>query len=845
VRPPRYEEKMRRWMIAGIGLCWICAAVCLKAEDLAAAERALESRQLRLATEQFEALLASSPEGETGIRTRIGLARVYVLSGRLPDAENVLKDLPAIGDPVWSARASLVAADLAQLQGNTERAEALLASLPETLGNDLWDLRGLRLQARVIAAAGRTEEALILLADRTEPELLQERAALLAANDQQDVAVTLWGELANGDMKEVSTQDAKLALAELAVQAGDWETAGKRLQELLEKGGVYEELEPRAYPLFVRLYSHQQDYGQAVAYLEALEKRLVDPARLTEARAYRSEALIRAGRLEEAATLLQELIAKVGDHPLVAESQLLLARTRVEAGETEAARDAFAVYLSVFTDPEGVAEALVGQARMEETLERWTQAEALYARAAAAFGEEEAQRIPLVVKRADMAMSAGQAEQAYQIYDSVLAEDIEHELKGHIMFHAAVALFEADRDRLRDAVRRLRELRVEMPQDPFAEKALLQIAMLQQEAGQFSPALGSFTSYLSEYPQGAYVADAMVDKGISAYRNNYYKIALAQFEQVMEAHPEHPRAEQAISLRGWMLYLMGRDQEAREVGERFLEAYPDSEYEPHVRLWLAGMSFNRGLYEQAEEEFTTLAEKAAEVDVQIQGLYYAGRAALARKAYDQALERFTSALERAGESGEETLAMDYVQESLFYKGDAQTELDRFDEAIVTFNRFITQYPDSYLRYAAVGRRGDCQFTLGESNRDRYLEALDSYRQVTEASSVRPDVQLQALYKLGRTQMALEREEEAFRTYQQVMDRYLKEKARMGSDAGIWFVRAVTDAAQAREDREEYREAVRIYSFLAETSLPQADEARRRMRELREKHQLLQFQGEQP
>ncbi len=817
----------------------------LWAEDLASAERALESRQLKLATEQFEALLASNPEGAVGIRARLGLARVYVLSGRLGEAEGILDDLPGIADPLWSARASLVAADLALLQGKGERADELIATMPERFEDPVWDLRLLRIRARHAASAGRMEEAMALLQDREEPELRQERAELLTENGQQDLAVTLWEELAKGGANQAPTQVAKLALIEWALTAEDWQTAGKGLQELLEAGGVYEELEPRAYPLYIRWYAHQKAYDQEIAYLEALEKRLIHPARITEARAHRSAALIRAGRLEEAAALLQELIAKVGDHPLVAQSQLLLARTLVEAEKIEAARDAFDAYLSVFTVPEGVAEALVGQARMEERLERWSQAEDLYARAVAAYEEEDARRIPLRVKRADMAFASGEPEEAYEIYDKVLTAMGDHDLRGHVMFHAAVSLFEADGDRLRDAVRRLRELRVDMPQDPFAEKALFQIAILQQEAGQFSPALGSFTSYLSEYPEGEYAVDAMVDKGISAYRNNYYKIALAQFEQVMESSPQHPRAEQAISLRGWMLYLMGRDEEARKVGDAFLTSFPDSEYEPHVRLWLAGMSFNRGQYEQAEAEFTTLAQKAEAVEVRIQAQYYAGRAALARKAYTNALEHFNAALDLAGENGEETLAMDYVQESLFYKGDAQTELDRFDEAIVTFNRFITQYPESYLRYAAVGRRGDCQFTLGESNQERYLEALDSYRQVTEANSVRADVQLQAQYKLGRTQMALEREEEAFRTYQQVMDRYLKEKDRMGSDAGIWFVRAVTDAAQAREDREEFREAVRIYSFLAETSLPQADEAKRRMRELRETHQLLQFQGEQP
>jgi tetratricopeptide (TPR) repeat protein len=105
--------------------------------------------------------------------------------------------------------------------------------------------------------------------------------------------------------------------------------------------------------------------------------------------------------------------------------------------------------------------------------------------------------------------------------------------------------------------------------------------------------------------------------------------------------------------------------------------------------------------------------------------------------------------------------------------------------------------------------------------------------------------LQALYKQGRTLEALKRVDEALVIHQKIIEMYMNQKNTLSTDADVWFVRAVTDAAQAFEQLKDYRAAVRIYSHLAQTNLPQAAEARRRIRELRDTHNLLQFQGEQP
>lgn len=827
------------WFCMGMFPLWTCA----RADKIDTAERALEDRLLGVAEIHFRDVLEEA-DAETRVRARMGLARIALLRERPEAAEEMLKTLPPLDNPVWIGRANLVAADAAWMRGDHGRVRTLLEVTPALEGE--WGRRRTRIEARLLAAEDRLDEALDLLSGSDAPAAFTaERAGLLQRAGREEEAVALWRELAEGDVETLPAQRARLALARRAREAGDWEEVGTHVDAMLEEGGVHEPLEVEAYPLIVALYTHREDFDRAVDYLEALEKRLKPSGTIADLRAQRAEALVRAGELEAAQSLLADLIASEGDFTPAARAQLLLARARAEKGDPAAAAKIYETYLSVFTDPEGVAEAWSGLAGLREDLEKWSEAARAYGRAAELVPKDSDARATYAFKQADMWFAGGEMEAAYRGFESFLASYPDHEWVPRAKFHSAVAMVEGGISSIYPAERRLRRLRLEHPESAFAERALLQIAALHRKAKNLPEARTAYAAYLEQYPEGAYRVDAMVDEAVVRYLDKRFQGALSGFDEVIEAFPEHPRTEQARALRGWTLHLLGEEEEARRAGEDFLRSFPESDYVSDVRLWLASLAFNRGAYEEAEEIFVALSGMPVEAEVRIRARYLAGRAALARKAYAQAQRHFSRVAEDVGrlEGEPSEWLRRYAREALFYQGDALTEMNRFDEAILIFEQVQSRYPDSNLKYAALGRKGDCQFTLGAENPDRYREALHSYRQVVESNTGQREILLQALYKQGRTLEALERMDEALAAHQAAMDFYLRERRVLTPEADVWFVRAVTDAAQAFEEREAYRDAVRVYRYLAGTELPQAEEARRRIAELNRTHRLLMFEGE--
>lgn len=825
-------------------LAWFFITFPLLASEIGLAERALDDRMLAIAENRFEEVLEQESDVDIRARAFLGLARIALMRGKAVRSQEWLDQIPVDAAPMWVARGKLVGADAALQSGDPVAASQLLSTAGEA--GSAWEALRIRLQARTDAASGDLEQALeSLQAAGSSVEFVAERARLLAQADRISEASALWQDLASEPIRSRLGQEARLALARDDMAADRWKEAGERLSGLMDAGGILEPLEAQAYPLFVEWYAHQGDYAKAVATLQAMESGLESSDALAQIQLQRVRYWMAAGEFSQARELMQTLVATQGDEPEAAEVQLLLAKAFADVDDWVAARSVYETYLSVYTDPKGRVQAWKGLAEVEEKQEAWDAAGQAYAQAAASLPEDSPQRAELVFKQADMAFAAGKKEEAFDGFESFIARYPSHPLAPRAKFHAAVALARTAGSSLREPERRLRRLRLEHPDSPFAEKALLQIAILQQEALRLEQSLGSYTAYLNEYPEGRYVVDAMVDKGIVSYRIGFFKAARVDFEEVIQAYPDHPRSEQARCLRGWTLYLMGEDAEARRVGQAFLKDNPDSEYAPDVRLWLASMAFNQGEFEEAENAYLALADMNVASVQRVRAVYLAGRAALARKAFGPALGNFNRVLEEADAAAEVSgqAVARYQQEALFFKGDALTEMDRFDEAILTFEQFQNQYPDSRLKYAALGRMGDSQYTLGAQNPERYQEALNSYRQVAESATGQPEVQLQALYKQGRTLDALGRVEEALDVLQRVMDQYLQERHRLASDADVWFVRAVTDAAQQYEEQESYRLAVSVYRSLAGTDLPQAAEARRRIRELRETHELYVFEGE--
>lgn len=796
-------------------------------DTLELAETALRTRMIESAESRFAEVIDQTEDPVERFQGLLGLARARLARGRVEEAASLLSELPSAPETQLGHQANLLRADVAILQGDVEQADALLAITPP-LTND-WETLRIRLLARKHFLAGETAEALALLKDKSgEPLLLLEHADLLYRSGKDSEALELWAGLAEGPPMEVETQQALLEIAGVHADRDEWTRASQVLDRLIRQGGVREEFEADVYPILIRSLEQAGAYAEAADYLRAFEQKIGDDSLKGRLQAKRAQNLIRGGELEAADRQLREWIALRGDQPELAAVQLLLANTYMERGDLKEAKDAYRRYLSVFTDPQGSREAEAGLAKVEESLGNAEEAERLYGRAWNASLKEGDPAPVLLLKWGDMALTLDRVEEAIQRFELFLDRYPAHDLAPLAQLQLATAI--AVRN-VPAALDLLTQLRLKYPDTETAERALLHRAVILDRALRLEQALGAYDAYLERHPQGVFAVDAMTDKGIAAYRLGLFDLALRLFRQVRDTYPDHARAEQAASLIGWSYYLKGMDVEARRAGEAFLTRYPESTFAPDVRFWLAEVAFNHGEFDRASEEFLKLTREDIAAPLQSKAHYLAGRSLLAAKNLEPALEQFVRARSVHPEAP-------HAEDALFYHGDALTELGRFDEAILIFDQLIRAYPDSYLVYAARGRMGDCQYTLGEKDPTRYLEALNTYKSLEESKEASLELRIQAMFKIGRTLNALDREGEARSRFLKMLHLYMRHRGRLGAEAGAWFVRGVAETAQSYERMGEYREAIKVYRLLVESGLPQAGEGARRIEDLRREHLIL-------
>ena len=178
-----------------------------------------------------------------------------------------------------------------------------------------------------------------------------------------------------------------------------------------------------------------------------------------------------------------------------------------------------------------------------------------------------------------------------------------------------------------------------------------------------------------------------------------------------------------------------------------------------------------------------------------------------------------------------------LAETLLAQGDVLSELGQFAAAILAFNEVIVKFPQAPEAMVSWGRKGDCQYTLGQENPARYEEALLSYRTLLDFAGAPADLRLQAGYKVGRCLEKMGRATAALDRYMEVVYAFLQE-SRPPAEANVWFTRAAFGAAALQENAGRWKEAAGIYRRVADSGAPAAAEARARMERIRQEHWVL-------
>ena len=688
----------------------------------------------------------------------------------------------------------------------------------------------LRLRAHAEARAGRTAEALASFAEFARrfpaaleaPENLLDWARILLEQRKRPEARDLLNRLVQDYALSPSADEGRLWLADLLLDEPETAPRGRTLlEEVAARSSAAPDLQADALLHLARLDQASSNYTAAARQVAAAAARAQSPALVLAVRLQQARLAREEGRLPEATALAEKTLKEFAGQPGAGEALLLLADLRYEAREFAPALDAYQKVVEGASQSGLVARALAGKGWCLWSLQRVPESAVAFDKAAAALTNAAARQVVLLQAAEAHRLSGDPAaaqERYIQVRDAAPADP---RVPGWLLL---IAECDIARGRHREAEGGLRFIVDQYPELPEAERALLRLAADHESQARWDDAAKVYDDLMLMYPKSTHWVGALLGRGYARFRGGQFGAARRDFEQVLEKFPAADEAEQAAFLRGWSWALEGDTKRAIQVCREFLVRYPRSRWVPEVQFWLGEQAYNQGDFAAAEAQFAKLLQEHPQSDLADDALYWAGRAAAGQNDYPRAITRYNDLAKAFTNSPR-------LCEARFAQGDALSELGEFAGAILAFDEVLKRCPGTAVADRALGRKGDCLFTLGSERPERYQEAVTVYRSLLDQVTAAPVLRSQAGFKLGRCYEKMGRGPEALEQFMTVVYDWLAQREDGHDLDPTWFTRAALAAAALKEGEGRPADAIRIYQRVVDAGVPAAPEARQRIEQL--------------
>jgi len=441
---------------------------------------------------------------------------------------------------------------------------------------------------------------------------------------------------------------------------------------------------------------------------------------------------------------------------------------------------------------------------------------------------------------ADHWLAAGKWSEALAIYDKAM--DYWPEIAKISSVHEGRGWALQNMGRLNEALEQfLRAYELAAEGEPKAIAAMKAGDIL-SDLGRSDEALEKYRLVLRDYAKTT-IAQRLKDvmnnreleaKGRSFYKESRFNEAKKVFEDV--AASDASRRDRMNFYVALCLYGQGKDDEAGRFAERIIREAKNASVRLDATLWLAKLNYNRREWKTAGRYFNLYAAESPESKSVHQAFLWGARAAFADGDMLGVIQLVTKLIEAKPDS-------DVVAAALLLQGEALVELSRFDEAVLILERLEkSESASSQVRQRAQILRADALFAMGADNSSRYNAAFESYNSLILGGGLTSSDHLILFFKLARCLEKLNRIEQALDVYYtQVVLRYRALRAageHISDGARAVFSRAAFRLADEYERRGKDRQSMAVLELVAESDVPAAVEARRRITKLSNKGRFL-------
>ena len=623
---------------------------------------------------------------------------------------------------------------------------------------------------------------------------------------------------------KVNSDTARLVILESLVGEGKWDEVGKKLAGWKNAAGD-------AYDYYRAVVK-----GDHAAAMDIL-KRAGSAEGLVEVKMFEAETLAREGKPDAAKGLWREVAATTNV------SERVFATACMNLRDVELLRKAYAsVKDASRRQLVGVCLGTVLLDQKETVDEGCRLVRAIVKESPDVGGAREAflSMAHAEVGKGDWKSAAETYHEAIETWPDVAKRPDVQEGRGWVFFKLG---------RMEEALEAFRLMGELAKDDDKRAVALVKEGDILQEIGKESESMAAYRAVLEKYPKTKVAQDlkGIVEvrereaKGRELYRNFKFAEAIGAFEEVAKLDAAvRPRMEFFITL---CLYGQGRDDDACARMRRLTneKENPDEAIRMSATLWLAKFLFNRRDWKEARSLFVAYAKYAegqSNGAKASEALLWAARAAFAENDFNQAVQLSAMVVaKQAAETGK------VRPQALLVQGQALIELARFDEAVLVFDRVASSDDvSSEDRLRARMFKADALYAMGADNQSRYVAALEAYRAIQFGGGLSSSDQIVVSFKIARTLVKLKRIEEAVdQYYSQVVLAYLEGRrgnVHFTEEARAAFSRAAFWLADEHESRGRDWQAVNILTLVAESDVPAAVEANKRIGRIENKGKVL-------
>lgn len=401
-------------------------------------------------------------------------------------------------------------------------------------------------------------------------------------------------------------------------------------------------------------------------------------------------------------------------------------------------------------------------------------------------------------------------DEAIEHYDSVLTDFSDTYYADYAQYQLGVVF--AREKKFDSAIVAFNALIANFSQSKFLDQAHYQKGLIYFREGRFAQAGEQMQSLIKEFPQSQLKAEATFLLASIYYNAQDYARAQDAFCNVLRMSADDRLKMKAQYQIGFCFYQMGKEEKAIKEFKRFLSLYEDSELCCDVLFWLGQFYFRQKRFTKAEEYFAVTLERFPHNELADDVGFWQAKASFEQGKPTIALEQLESLQTKFPNSG-------IIADVVLLKGDIFKEQGEITRAEDSYKEVCARFKETDFARLAHKKRADIL-----EEQDLFPEAIKQYRQALGSCS--DNFNAQAQFDIARC-----REEQEDLT--QALDEYLK-VVYLYPGASNWARKAQLKSARILERQAQWKRAKTIYEQLTRKDCPEAEFARKRLKEL-EKH----------